>query len=1440
VDFIDLHRYFVPIYKDQEASLDVGRVWGRRVAGWLDWPALLKKRRVVLLAEASSGKSDEFLHQQRSLAAEGKPAFFVSIEQLADDGLDAALDPAGAQALQAWKTSTEPGFFFLDSVDEARLNRKNFDAALRRLARELDDKLGRTHLFISCRVSDWRGHQDRDAVLQCLPVSAPLPMPTAEPFALDRALLAAIFEKKEKKADADASDDNATPLLVVQLVPLDTPQRRALTLAARISDIDEFMAAIDQHGLEALAERPGDLLDLIEYWRTHGQFGPLAAMTEHAVARKLAERDKYRPDNDTLSTDQTRHGAERMAAALTLAQTFTIRAPAQELDPTLAAGALDADHVLPRWKENERNALIRRPAFAPATYGRVRFHHRTTQEYLTASWFDRLLQTGVSKSEVWPIFLAERYGVKTVVPSMRAAAGWLSLKHPDFRDEVISREPLLLIQNGDPGSLPLSAKKRLLAVYAERHVVGEIAEDAMDHRAIWMFAQPELADAIRQAWNVNSRQDFRRDLLRMIREAKIAACADLARAALAEPTSDDYTRISALAALQACNDTAALASTAAALVANPAACTQRVASQFSRLLFPTHLSARQLVQVIENARPLRGHAIEGFPTDLEHLYQACPDVASRDELIAGLAELALRPPFVQDYQRISSRYEKIATSLEPIAGMAMEALPPGQLPSPGLVRILMAVERADRSESREEEVKLSSRVRAHAHVAQALFWADVEEVRALDRDRPISVWQVYFGGHTLWDLTERDLDWLHRDLANRTHADDRRIALSAIARILLAANRLDAELPVLLQAIAGQTELEQDLANYLAPPLKSARAIELERQSAERKAAAAQQTELEKETWRQFQRELADNPKRIGDRTGLKSGEGLSDLIHLTRWLKGHTGIADTNGAVLHWQQLTDGFGRAIAEAYRDAMQSLWRITPPERPQRGESSGITIKWANLLSVAGIGIEAAQSGGLPNISQDEAARAAGHACLSEEGYPIWLNPLLDRHCAAVLPIVQEELQREWRAPAQHYGPILQHLAHHQNTIHPALQPVLLQFIVDCAAPKTHRAEQRLRILQRIELDTAVRARITDAVTARLDVPGDDDGRMLVDLATLFFIDASAASERLVALLDATPEPQRKARAELALARLFGRDHSLAPGVLATIDTAILEKLARFAYARVSPDQDVRHEGGYTPDTRDEAESARSALLNALLERPGEHAYSAVRALADAGIAGVPATRYRELARGKAERDCENATPWTAKEVVNFEKRGMAPIRSSDDLLRVIMGVLDDIQRDLIHKDASSRSLIRAAGSEEQVQHWLYEQLSLRANGRYHIHREPGVAEKNEPDIVISAVGAPVELAIEIKHGGKDGWSVRKLEAALSEQLVADYLRSAARRCGILVITHHGNRTWRAPEDNVVVTFDTLIKRLRSMARAITSNSAGPVRAEVVGIDTTKAQ
>jgi hypothetical protein len=110
------------------------------------------------------------------------------------------------------------------------------------------------------------------------------------------------------------------------------------------------------------------------------------------------------------------------AAALTLGKTFTLRAPGYDPDPSLSAGAIDPSHVLESWTDAKRNALLRRGLFAPSTYGRVRFHHRMTQEYLAACWFNRLLREECPIHEVWDRFFAERYGVQTIVPSLRSVA----------------------------------------------------------------------------------------------------------------------------------------------------------------------------------------------------------------------------------------------------------------------------------------------------------------------------------------------------------------------------------------------------------------------------------------------------------------------------------------------------------------------------------------------------------------------------------------------------------------------------------------------------------------------------------------------------------------------------------------------------------------------------------------------------------------------------------------------------------------------------------------------------------------------------------------------------------------------------------------------------------------------------------------------------------
>src|SRR5260370_40247840 len=90
--------------------------------------------------------------------------------------------------------------------------------------------------------------------------------------------------------------------------------------------------------------------------------------------------------------------------------------------------ALDVSKILHNWGAETRATLLERPLFGFASYGRVRFHHRSVVEFLAAKRLDALLGRGVSiKSIKRLLFTETAHGVRTVRPSMRPSAAWLGL-----------------------------------------------------------------------------------------------------------------------------------------------------------------------------------------------------------------------------------------------------------------------------------------------------------------------------------------------------------------------------------------------------------------------------------------------------------------------------------------------------------------------------------------------------------------------------------------------------------------------------------------------------------------------------------------------------------------------------------------------------------------------------------------------------------------------------------------------------------------------------------------------------------------------------------------------------------------------------------------------------------------------------------------------------
>src|SRR5207253_8497048 len=90
----------------------------------LGWDELLKVRLVVVLGEPGSGKSCEFRWRCASLQENGEFAFLIELERLVAGTFDTVLALGDRERFQKWRRGNQPAWFFLDSVDEAKIRRQ--------------------------------------------------------------------------------------------------------------------------------------------------------------------------------------------------------------------------------------------------------------------------------------------------------------------------------------------------------------------------------------------------------------------------------------------------------------------------------------------------------------------------------------------------------------------------------------------------------------------------------------------------------------------------------------------------------------------------------------------------------------------------------------------------------------------------------------------------------------------------------------------------------------------------------------------------------------------------------------------------------------------------------------------------------------------------------------------------------------------------------------------------------------------------------------------------------------------------------------------------------------------------------------------------------------------------------------------------------------------
>jgi hypothetical protein len=944
--------------------------------------------------------------------------------------------------------------------------------------------------------------------------------------------------------------------------------------------------------------------------------------------------------------------------------------------------------------------------------------------------------------------------------------------------------------------MSLRDKERLLLRFADLNAQGSISDSSLDRRDLRLFADRELGSAIRMAWRRNDREDFRFTMLRLMRDGPIDTALDIVRPIAKSSRASSHHRVLAVQILANVNDEGTLRAVANSIKRDPSKLSLPLAAQLSEELFPQYLTIDDLFAIIHATEKHKPQATEGFSYKLPRLYAELRSASDKADFVARLGRMILSPPFGQDYRRISKRYGSLADNLGPILRDQLRAVRARGL-SRGLIDLLVAAERAEGVSSLDRnDEPLSEIVRRNPVVNRSLFWADVDEQRRNNKHSyPIhSVHQIYIPmGQPFWALTINDLDALKNDVRTRKNPDDKRVALTACVSLLLSSNSRPKTRRDLADLVSGDPDLEKELKMFTAPVKEDPQVAKMKSDSAAYREKQKRQEDKNKKSWLRFRDDLRRKPTILSAPASLRGWrDGLFRLKHLTDWLAAKTG-REPRVAVLEWRLLSQPFSTSVAREYSNAMMGAWRVTKPEAPARTSGNGVTTKWTTILSFAGVGVEAAENPGWAETLSAKGVRvAARHACVSEQGYPDWLSDLLVAHQKIVLPIVAQRLRLEWVSTERAWREFLNHFSHPDVVVPPLIRETLLELFSTEEPGRSDAIEQALTIVEKLnpsEADLRTLATRAKSKLRSLKPMDPDQSRPLGYLKWLLAFQPATAVPELKRWIGRAPQRKQGEIAIRYIGGLFGHRFRSGGADLSHLSVPSLEALLHLVFLHVKPANDNQHEGVYSPDHRDNAESARSSIFSALANRIGFDAFEALVRASKSRVFGSGRKRLLEMAHEKAEREAE-APAWTPREVVHVEIQHTAPVKTGDDLFRVLVGIVGQINSDMHSNDITSRASAERAASEDEVRNWLVEQLNFRAKERFHAFREAQIAHRDRPDIIVAGSSTSAEVGVEVKHGGM-GWTVTQLRDSLTTQLAKGYLQPANRRHGLFVLTNHHN-------------------------------------------------
>lgn len=1423
-NFIELNRKFAPLAMEAQRDDAADESYLRNYASWRDqmtWAQLLEKNLAIVLGEPGSGKTWELEQQARRLQQNGEFAFFVKLDEVVRNSFPMAMgDTAYARFLE-WKESGRPGWFMLDSVDEAKLQKaEDFDTALKRFREALPNDLEKTHILISSRISEWHPETNGQRV--------------RELFARDG---------REKKSSEESEDDDESSsshfekskakLPTVHILPLDRDQVSILAKSVNTRHANDFINGLDAAHAWEFARRPSDVGAMMKFWLENLRIGNLTELIESDIATKLKEPRTH--NRSPLSEAKCVEGAEALAAGCVFCKEYGIRFSEDEPGD----GGLDGQGCISAaWPQDEYDALLSRPIFDSACYGRVRFHHRRVREFLAARWVRKQMDAGCPYSALEGIFFEKIQGQRVQRASLAPVVAWLCAGNASWNEHVrrwvLESDPAIMLKYGDPHALPISYKRSLLH---------KLVEAARDRSNLWLhcdddilkrLADAELEPDIREIIGTPGlADDLRIAMINLAQHGGMKSCIPAALQLVRSEGESSQLKADAVRFVGKTGSHHEL-DTLLQIVEGLESCQTGLVDALVEVFFPEKVSPKNLMKLFRKTKDERKHQPDISWRITRHIEDRITpeNVGQYFEELLALIQTQPTQQMDDDEPGVSKNYEW----LKPILEICIKTLlTKTHLTSnecrslaTGLALMGTLKRRADLPEKREEFDALTLK---HPEVRSEFFWVAVNRRRAAKKAEITYAGEVFCAYRTPLRENSDDIDWLLEDLKKSVESTDQMVAFQVAYRLHWRSQNPRGSLKKIRSSIQGIEPLQRKYGEFrrslLFHPVRR-RYVRLQDYIRHKRMMGITPLDELKKHYQKIKGKLylARSLHHV------EQGRYHGLLVQLVQFAGENGG---SKWVVPNWKNLEQKWGAHAGHAAREGCKKFWRTFEPMLPHEREK-GKGIPNGIIVGLNGLEEEwksrALNFELMPDAEVNLATRYALHEL---NGFPQWFCELSLRQSVRVSKVLAECIESVWETPEEPATEpdFLNRLCWGKFVIPKQLEDWILEKL-DAGDPPSPQILYPILSILLSQPSPALEK--LEAIAARRSIEKEmGAGKLAIWFAAYLQINPSDALTRWESTIGNREDADRVMvlTCHNLMNRGFGDQFLLSDRRHYRVES--IRRLLPTVYSHVKHCEDIdRTDGGaYTPDARDHAQDFRRHLMNTLAESSEALAGRVIMELA-----GHPAMAHLRdyllhLNSSHLKRQADSRR-WKPDDIRKFADDNEPSPSTDRDLFRIVMNRLNDIKADVETPDALViRNQLRLIDPESALRIWLARELHQRSQGKYTPPQE-GVIDLNQrPDIRIENPKT-AHVSVEIKWA--ESWSLANLRKALETQLLGQYLRAHNSRHGVLILglIDPARDHWRS-EDGSHLGFPQLVDVLKTQAIELEKRHNGEKRMEVIGID-----